>query len=244
MRPKYRQIADEIAEKIKNGTYTPGDRIPSESELVRVYSASQTTVRRAVVELSREGQIIVRHGSGAFVREHRPRVRRVPTRYARDRGAWLHEAEAAGQGVEQDHATDRTAATPAIAWRLGVDTGAGVVRTRYRTRMDGDVVSTSVCWEPADLVAGTEVEDPHTGPMADAGIRARMAHIGITVDALTEDIVRVLRAGAEEAATLEVAIGDPLYLIEQSFMAGDRVVMASEVTMVADRYRLSYRVEL
>lgn len=66
-RPVYRQIAEQIRELIREGHLVPGDRIPSEVEMVNVYRCARGTVRQARALLEMEGWIQTRHGSGSFV---------------------------------------------------------------------------------------------------------------------------------------------------------------------------------
>ena len=65
--PKYRQIYDSLKDSIAGGQYRTGDRLPSESELVRTFSASRLTVNRALRELQLAGFIERRVGSGSYV---------------------------------------------------------------------------------------------------------------------------------------------------------------------------------
>src|SRR5699024_2231077 len=51
--PLYRALQRELQQAILNGTYKPGDWLPSESELGREHRVSETSVRRALLELSR-----------------------------------------------------------------------------------------------------------------------------------------------------------------------------------------------
>jgi GntR family transcriptional regulator, arabinose operon transcriptional repressor len=64
---KYREILEKIQEDIALGKYKPGQRLPSETELVRRYGASRMTVFRAMHELQALGVVIRRVGSGTFV---------------------------------------------------------------------------------------------------------------------------------------------------------------------------------
>ncbi|WP_188194876.1 winged helix-turn-helix domain-containing protein [Nonomuraea sp. SYSU D8015] len=60
-------VAARITSAIDNGTFQPGDRLPSERELAATYQVSRATVREAVALLQEEGRVQVRHGSGTFV---------------------------------------------------------------------------------------------------------------------------------------------------------------------------------
>lgn len=67
--PKYRQIHDALKLAIVNGEYTRGARLPSESELLKLFGASRLTVNRALRELQLGGFIERRAGSGSYVSE-------------------------------------------------------------------------------------------------------------------------------------------------------------------------------
>jgi GntR family transcriptional regulator, arabinose operon transcriptional repressor len=64
---KYREILEKIQGDIASGRYKPGQRLPSEAELVRRYHASRMTVFRAMHELQSLGVVTRRVGSGTFV---------------------------------------------------------------------------------------------------------------------------------------------------------------------------------
>lgn len=64
---KYREILEKLQDEITSGRYKPGQRLPSEAELVRRYGASRMTVFRAMHELQSLGIVTRRVGSGTFV---------------------------------------------------------------------------------------------------------------------------------------------------------------------------------
>lgn len=64
----YRTIVDDIRDQIRQGELRPGDALPSEAVLRRRYAASRNTVRQALGILENDGLVIVRRGSGRFVR--------------------------------------------------------------------------------------------------------------------------------------------------------------------------------
>lgn len=66
--PYYEQIKDLLREKIARGEYKPERPIPDERALARELGLSRMTVRRAFVELSREGLLQRVRGKGTFVR--------------------------------------------------------------------------------------------------------------------------------------------------------------------------------
>lgn len=58
-----------LEESILNRKYLPGDRLPSEREIMEQLKVGRGTVREAYHSLQQKGLIEIRHGGGAFVRE-------------------------------------------------------------------------------------------------------------------------------------------------------------------------------
>jgi DNA-binding IclR family transcriptional regulator len=67
--PRYVQIADEIAAKIKIGVLRVDDMVPSLAELARQHKVSLFTVRAATARLQEQGLIYTVPGRGTFVAE-------------------------------------------------------------------------------------------------------------------------------------------------------------------------------
>ena len=66
----YNKIYTDILEKIKDGRYAPGDRLPTEAELTEIYGVSRITAARAMQELEKGLYITRRQKRGSFVREY------------------------------------------------------------------------------------------------------------------------------------------------------------------------------
>ena len=65
---KHERIRQTLTDAIAGGQYEPGQRLPSESELVKTFGASRPTVNRALRDLQLSGVIERRAGSGSYVR--------------------------------------------------------------------------------------------------------------------------------------------------------------------------------
>lgn len=65
----YRQIADDIAARIKSGEYPASSKIPSYQQLAQLYSVSISTAQRAVLVLQERGLVYGEPGRGVFVHE-------------------------------------------------------------------------------------------------------------------------------------------------------------------------------
>lgn len=64
---KFITIYDELKQGIFDGTYSYGDQLPSEHELVEKYHASRETVRKALELLANDGMIQKIRGKGSIV---------------------------------------------------------------------------------------------------------------------------------------------------------------------------------
>jgi GntR family transcriptional regulator len=66
-RPMYLQIMEQIKRRIAIGDLTAGDPLPSIRQLASDLQISVITVKRAYLELEREGVIATQHGKGSVV---------------------------------------------------------------------------------------------------------------------------------------------------------------------------------
>ena len=76
-RPMYLQIMEQIKQRIAVGDWKRGEEIPSIRQLAVALRVSVITVKRAYLELEREGVIVTQHGKGSTVAETpdlRPRL--------------------------------------------------------------------------------------------------------------------------------------------------------------------------
>jgi len=80
-RPMYLQIMEQIKEKIAVGDWNEGQAIPSIRQLAVDLQVSVITVKRAYLELEREGVVVTHQGRGSTVAA------------GADLGATLREAE-------------------------------------------------------------------------------------------------------------------------------------------------------
>ncbi len=66
-RPMYLQIMEQIKQRIVVGDWTEGQAIPSIRQLAVDLAVSVITVKRAYLELEREGVIVAQQGRGSHV---------------------------------------------------------------------------------------------------------------------------------------------------------------------------------
>jgi GntR family transcriptional regulator, transcriptional repressor for pyruvate dehydrogenase complex len=69
----HEHVARQLRDAILDGSYQPGDRLPSERELTDLFQVSRSAVRQALLLLQQQGLLTVRQGNGggAFVSSRR-----------------------------------------------------------------------------------------------------------------------------------------------------------------------------
>lgn len=80
-RPLYVQVKDKLKQRLIDGTWLPGQMIPSEMDLAREIGVSQGTVRKALDAITAENLLVRRQGRGTYVAE--PEDSRILFRYFR-----------------------------------------------------------------------------------------------------------------------------------------------------------------
>ncbi|OLF52884.1 FadR/GntR family transcriptional regulator [Pseudomonas chlororaphis] len=62
-------LVSDLTQQILRGLLKPGDKLPSESTIVRAHGVSRTVVREAISKLQAAGWVETHHGVGSFVLE-------------------------------------------------------------------------------------------------------------------------------------------------------------------------------
>ena len=66
--PAYAQLAEILKQSMAEGIFMPGDKLPSEAQMVKRYGVSPMTVRRAINSLIDQGYVVAEQGRGTFVK--------------------------------------------------------------------------------------------------------------------------------------------------------------------------------
>ncbi|MFE2166552.1 winged helix-turn-helix domain-containing protein [Streptomyces sp. NPDC059447] len=65
-RARYLEIADDFKRRIRDGQLAPGEKLPSEAELMTDHGVSRTVARQAISRLREDGYVISHQGKGSF----------------------------------------------------------------------------------------------------------------------------------------------------------------------------------
>ncbi|MER7866259.1 GntR family transcriptional regulator [Streptomyces althioticus] len=66
-RPVWRQVAEVISQRIADGTYPPGSRVPGIVELSAEFGIAASTAQKALAHLRDTGKVRTELGLGTFV---------------------------------------------------------------------------------------------------------------------------------------------------------------------------------
>jgi GntR family transcriptional regulator, transcriptional repressor for pyruvate dehydrogenase complex len=61
------ELVDTLMDRIRDGRLVPGEKLPTEAEIMAEQGVSRTVVREALSRLQAAGQVLTRHGVGTFV---------------------------------------------------------------------------------------------------------------------------------------------------------------------------------
>ncbi|GAA3022548.1 GntR family transcriptional regulator [Actinokineospora globicatena] len=228
----YRAIADALRQRIDSGELQPGDRIPSENELMAAHGVEQPTARRALDVLKNEGLIVARRGAGTFVREFNP-YRRVSPSRLQGGPVWASDDHQRLPTVE-DLAISEETAPPHIGHVLSTET---VLVRRRKYVVEDRPIQLAETYYPADAVRGSRITAPDTGP---GGAYARLAELDLKPVRFREEL-RSRMPRANETSALRLAQGTPVICITRTACTADDVAIeVNEMTLDASAYILEY----
>ncbi|WP_345645917.1 GntR family transcriptional regulator [Streptomyces tremellae] len=225
---KHHRIARVLADEIRAGVHSTGERLPGEHALTQRFGVSRTTLRQALQVLGDEGLIATHPGIGSFVTfDGTPLDNRL---------GWTRAL--AGQATELAIEVLRfeTVRDPALAAELDTETDAFVALDRVRRLGDGAGVSLELSRVPA------------VGPLA--GLPAR----GLTEGSLNKTLLaagRITESGdgqvsvrgltADEAELLRRSPGESFLHLAQVYRAADGSLV-EQVTSLLDPARFQLHV--
>ena len=222
----YATVKASLRQRIAQGGWRPGVRLPSERELVQEFGCARMTVHRALRELEEEGLIERRQGSGSFVAELHPisnllRVRDIADEI-NERGH-VHATRVCGLGAE--------VADSATVTAMRLRKGSAVYRVQLVHCENGVPI---------------QLEDRCVNPALAPGLLARdftrvtpsfvlFEHAPLTE---AEQVVEAVLATREQSRLLEVAPGSALLMVSRRTVSQGTVASVARLYHPGARYRL------
>src|SRR5262249_48305790 len=208
--PLYYQLENLLRERIMSGAVAAGDRLPTESELIRQYGVGRITVRQALAALAEDGLIERRRGRGTFVTERKTKRRAFEGQI--DLTGSLDEIIAARKDMMlKVIEMNRVEADLREAELLGLEPGEAVYRVKRLSMRDGKPFGLTVSCLPAEIGERLTGEDLSLGSL----LQTVEARFGLKGMSARQQITATL-ARPYLAKLLDVPVGAPLLSIERT----------------------------
>ncbi|MBW1601793.1 GntR family transcriptional regulator [Streptomyces sp. JJ66] len=241
--PKYRQVADALRREIDNGTYPPGSRLPSESELSARFDASRNTVRSGLGLLVTQGLVTSSQGLGYEVTKHEvfelnaSRFENLSFPQLGD--AYNTDVTNAGRRPHQTFRVEIRPAPGEVAQRLRIEPESRTVLRFCHRFVDEVPWSTQATHYPAWLVdEAPRLAEP--GDIAEGTTRYLAAH-GIEQVGYFDEISTRMPT-PEEARMLEIGAGVPVLLWTRTGYTSDKPIRCTITTFRGDLNRMNYEI--
>ncbi|MFE9386106.1 GntR family transcriptional regulator [Streptomyces sp. NPDC007025] len=241
--PKYRQVADALRREIDNGTFAPGARLPSESELSARFDASRNTVRSGLGLLVTQGLVTSSQGLGYEVAKHEvfelnaSRFENLDLPQAGD--AYSTDVKNAGRRPHQTFRVELKPAPDFVAERLHVAAGSTAV-LRFCHRFVDDVPWSTQATHYPDWLISKAPRLTEPGDI-DEGTTRYLAGVGIEQVGYFDEIATRMPT-PEEARLLEVGAGVPVLLWTRTGYSEDRPIRCTTTTFRGDLNRMNYEI--
>jgi GntR family transcriptional regulator len=193
--PKGEQLREILEGLI--ATLEPGDPLPSERELAERYDLARMTVRGEITRLAAAGLVHRVQGRGTFVAQARVAQEAALSSFTEDMRA---RGLTAGSRLLRQ---DVVAAEPAVARRLALEPGSGVVRIGRVRTADGEPLGIEEAFLPLPRFAGLET----TADLADGSLFEVLEERFGAVPAFAEQLVLAAAIVGDDAAQLGVEPG-------------------------------------
>ena len=225
--PLYSQLINVVKRYISAGLLVPGDLLPSETEMIKNFGVSRSTVRQAMGALEDEGLVIRKRGRGTFVAE--PEMKR------KTENIWSFTSEVRAMGKQPSSTLiSFELITPTLDIVSKLDLARADVKvykfTRIR-RVDGEPLMLETSYYPEYVYPGLTREQLEAHSMY-----SLLYEAGI-VPGTAEDSYEVVRLSREDAELLQCkrsnigffhqrrceTDGGEVFEFTQSLIRGDRV---------------------
>jgi GntR family phosphonate transport system transcriptional regulator len=224
------RIAHEIGEAIRQGTYAPGERLPTEHALAQQYGVNRHTVRRSLATLGQLGLVRTSQGSGTYVEEFAVEV--MLGKRTRHRQSLAQAGLKGGLRLLQTHVEE---AEPGVAQALGLPAGAPVLHLVVLGDGAGQVLHASDRYFPLPRLAGLDAHLHETGSITEA-----LHRLGVSDYTRRESRITARLPSVEVAALLQQPLTRPTLRVTSvnvdssgcpveyacTWFAGDRVAIS------------------
>ena len=243
MPPLYRQIAADLRARLTSGVVGPGDKLPTEPQLMERYGVSRNTVRLATALLINEGLVerVAGRSGGMVVRDritlsyHATRAEMPNQLYGES--AWISEVEQQGYDASQRFELQVTSLTAELAARLGVQADSAAALRRCVRFVNGQPSSIQDTYYPMDLCE--QVPELLSPRDISGGTTRLLAQRGFPQPAFEDDLAASM-PGPDHVQLLDLPAGTPVLHYVRTGFSPERPIRVSVTVFAGDRNRVIY----
>lgn len=234
--PLYYQLENVLRERIASGEFGPGERIPTELELIEQYGVSRITVRQALQALADEGLIERKQGRGTVVAARKIKRRKF--------SGIIHLTGSLDELIEMGMDTpvkvlemNKIQADQHEAELLKIKTGTTIYRLKRLRMNEGKPFGLIVNYLPEEIGSSLTMSELSSGAL----LNIIENKLGYKLESALQEI-RAELADPYVAQLLEVRIGTALLSIERTVYAeGERPVEYVHSLYRSDLYGYSVK---
>ncbi|MCX5528967.1 GntR family transcriptional regulator [Streptomyces sp. NBC_00006] len=236
------QIAAFLRDRILNGGYEPGEKLPSLHQLQDQFSVAPNTARAAITTLTKEGLAVAQHGRGVIVRPHR-RLTMRPAAYKTpapggEKYQWLTENEKRGLAAKSKLlAVKEVTPPPAVREVFSLTEEELILLRRQLLTLDGEPCELVEVYLPLEIARGTKLTNNH---LLRGGSGRVLENLGFPT-VRCEDKVSAQPPTPEQAAALKMPTKLPvLRTFRTTFSTDDRPVQVEIMAKAGHMSELQY----
>jgi GntR family transcriptional regulator len=203
--PLYYQLLEILIDQIETGILKPGDPIPSENELCRLYGVSKNTVLQAVKTLVHKRLVYRVRGKGTYVTD--PKITQSIT------SLLSFSSEIVGMNGKVNNrsiSSKEMPALPAIARHLEILPDDPIYHIQILREVKNIPLALQTSFIPSVFCPGLI-----NAPFVDGSLfKTLQQNFGIEITSVSETF-QAVKADSYEAKLLEIKTGEPLILLER-----------------------------
>ncbi len=208
--PLYYQLENVLREKITSGGFEPGDRMPTEIELIEEYGVSRITVRQALQALADDGLIERKQGRGTVIAARKSRKKRF--------SGMIHLTGSLDELIEMGMDTpvkvlemNRVDADLHEAELLEIKVGTPIYRLKRLRLRDNKPFGLIINYLPEEIGSALTMAELSSGAL----LHTMETKLGLSLDNAMQQIHAEL-ADPYVAKLLDVRVGTALLSIERT----------------------------
>lgn len=225
--PLHVSISEKLRQQISSGDYLPGEKLPSEHQLMETFGVSRITARQAVANLANQGLVRSQQGKGVFV------TPQVKTAYSLSSPLVFLEQDIARKGIQLsfDNLTFKKV-RPQVETQVALDLepNSTVYLQKKLLRMDGTAGALDISYLLLELGQqfGKQLRQAMTFPTLESN--------GIPIEKISATI-ECTHADYETSDYLEAPLGSPLIVYRYTaYTNHQKPILHGKTISMADRF--------